>query len=320
MSIYDYMKQDNRGRKVLICDDLPAKGFIDAIKVQDICKMRIIGRKERAKIKLEPGSPDVIITSLTGERQQITREQLCRNYVCTNNKPIILAFVRDSKEYVVKSKQNSNQTYKILKLPDKCPAILRNKQIEPGSYIVCTSDEQGKADVSNMRAISAKTFRRTFKIPMQPVIEKALGIGKISRQINLLKDITSEDRAYSILSNNSKDTNMHNIDAVNSKIDEEDNRFNRQIQNSNTIKNNTEQSKYRFRAINKIVDNDNKTIGFTIQEIATNKVKQLTLVQVYKLCNQKTVSNLILVKNENTGQSYLKGNGMRLENLPKVLR
>ena len=162
MSIYDYMKQDNRGRKVLVCDDLPTKGFIDAIKVQDICKMRIIGRKERARINMQPGSPDVIITSLTGERQQITRKQLCKDYTRTNNKQILLAFVRDDKDYIIKRKQNSNQTYKILKIPDNCIAVLRDKQVESGSYLVCHSDEQGKADISSMRSISSKTFRRAF--------------------------------------------------------------------------------------------------------------------------------------------------------------
>lgn len=299
MSIYNYIKKDGNGKNVLVCDDLPAKGFIDAIKVQDICKMRIIGRKERDKIGLKQGDPDVIITSITGERRQITRQQLCKEYACTNGKKILLAFVRDSKDYIVKSRAGYNETYKILKLPNNCQAVLRNNRVQPGSYIICTADEQGNANVGNMYAVSSKMFKRMFKIPMQPVIEKSLGLGLVRKNVSKTTILSKELKQ--------EQNNTSNINKPKANLQK-------------TQTNNTEHTKYRFTAINKIVDNTGRIIGFTIQEIATNKTKPMTLTQVKQLCSVKSVSNIILVRNENTGQSYLKGNGIRLESLPKVLQ
>ena len=238
----------------------------------------------------------------------------------TNGKSILIALMRDNKDYIVCNKQAFNTKYKVLKLPNNCSATLRNKPVNGGSYLICPVDEQGNTNANNLSTVSDKAFKRMFKIPMQPALEKGLGIGLVKRtpksKTSLLKtnepvkqqrlSLDKQPVKTNILTKNTESTNKLTKNPINN------------TGNINTV--NTSKSKYRFRVINKVVDNNDKTIGFNIQDMKSGTIKTLTLVQTYQLCNQKLVSNLILVKNESTGQSYLKGNGIRLENLPKVLQ
>jgi hypothetical protein len=82
----------------------------------------------------------------------------------------------------------------------------------------------------------------------------------------------------------------------------------------------TPESKYRFKATHRIVSMENKkVVGFVIVDKTTNQSKQLTIPQVHKLCEQKTVENLKLVVKDVSGIRFLQGNGIRIESLPEVI-
>jgi hypothetical protein len=79
------------------------------------------------------------------------------------------------------------------------------------------------------------------------------------------------------------------------------------------------ESKYRFTVLNRLMDMNNKAVGFTVKEIKTGNTRQLTTQELSKLCEMKLVDNVMIVKKEQTGQKYLKGNGIIINNLPKIL-
>lgn len=80
-------------------------------------------------------------------------------------------------------------------------------------------------------------------------------------------------------------------------------------------------SKYRFTVTHQImsVNDPNKQIGFVVKELSTGKVKNLPISSVVKLCESKVVDNVMIVTKQSTGLRFLKGNGIVLKNLPKVL-
>lgn len=76
---------------------------------------------------------------------------------------------------------------------------------------------------------------------------------------------------------------------------------------------------YKYTITHRIVSmTNNALIGFVVKEISSGQSKQLTTLQVHQLCEQKLVDNVMMVRKDN-GVKFLKGNNMRIENLPQVL-
>ena len=323
MSITDYMKQGNNGQVNILIDKLPSKGFIDAIKVRELCKARILHGNERVGIK--SGSPDVKLVSVTGETHMITRAQLAKNYRLPNNKKIVIAFLKNNTNYVVTRYCQDN--YKILKLPDNCIGNFKGHQVESGSYLVCKQDEQGNMDMNTLNVVSPYIFKKMFKVPMQPIIKKHMqGNGnKIFGLFNNKTDKNSRpngiSRASFGLHNEVPSKNYNEIKP--NKIDSSELGLNPRDFNVVSLNNRIKQqeSKYKFRVINNVMSmqNPKQQIGFTVQEIATGKIRQCGINQVVQLCNQKLVENVKLVQTER-GTKYLAGVGVVLKNLPQVLQ
>lgn len=312
MSMQDYIKQGSGGNVMINCNNLPSKVFIDAVKTKDICKAVILTKQERTEI--QPGSPDIKLIKASGESTLVSRSQLSNNYTLSNGKKIRMAFLNSGKEYVVYSVCNEN--YKILKLPDNCMGVLNNKRIKPGNYIVAKVDTTGNIDTQSMTSISPNLFRKMFKIPLQDVIKRNMGKGS--------KMFTLFNKAP--LLNNKKNVNMQIEKPVAPKkvnvvknIDTSELNINPSSIKVPTMQEQVATSKYRFIVINKLVDMNGNMVGFTVKDKSNGQIKQLTVAQVTKLCDRKLVENVMLVTKESTGMKFLKGNGMRLDNLPKVI-
>ena len=78
---------------------------------------------------------------------------------------------------------------------------------------------------------------------------------------------------------------------------------------------------YRFRATKRIVNMNNKQLlGFVILEIASGKEKPMELSKVRVMADKHLIENLSLVQKEGTTVKFLRGNGIRIESLPEVIK
>ena len=191
MSVPKYLKQVNNGNTLINLKQLPDSVFVNAVKVVDICSAKLMTRAERRA--LEPGSPDVLIRSLSsGKTAVISRQALVNTFMTAKGAPIKVAFLRSKKEYPVM--RGCSEQFKILHLPMNCIGFLDGTKVAPGSYVVCPLDQNGLADKSQMSVIADSVFKKMFKVPMQSIIKKhlngnknnALSYDKIARTQNEL--------------------------------------------------------------------------------------------------------------------------------------
>lgn len=338
MAITDYMRQVSNGQVTMVLDNLPEIGFIDAIRTKNICKAEIL--KRQSKTGLKPGSPDVKITSASGETLYISRKELKNNFVLSNGNKIRVAFLNAGNEYTVYS--ICNEQYKVIKLPDNCTGSFQGKKVRTSSYMICKVTEDGSIDTSSAGIVSPRLFRKMFIIPPQDVIKRHIGSG--NKEFTLLRNrdnvpelinryrpkqnaqIDNSDSAFKpIVDTSQLGLNPSNINIPTESESITNNRQNLAMNSTARTNDNKQsdnhdaQSKYKYTAINRVVDMSHKTQGFTLKEIQSGRIKQITTQQMVQVCSKKLVDNIILAKRESTGTIYLKGNGIVINNLPEVL-
>lgn len=353
MNNVDYM-QNNNGRVTMYCEQLPDKGFIDAIKVRNICMIRIYSTKYKKANKLE-SNQDVELIQASGEKRMITRKELIQNFVHCNGRRIIIRRLRSNYKYFVYNMYNQGEMYKVLRIPNNCVGILGSKDVKPGHYIVAKADQEGNIDRTTLSVVTDKMFRKSFKIPMQAIIKKHMqdnpnqefglynpnrlaevrrynrqnSINNIERsypqntqpkhEINMgtgLGNIVSEEVDLSKVDKPVTMPNINNMQNVRRPVVQRPPLQNRQ-QTANA-ENNTK-SVYKYTITHRIISSINKgMVGFVVKEISSGKSKQLTTQQVMQLCEKRLVDNVMLVTKEN-GMRYLKGNNVRIESLPQVI-
>ena len=325
----NYMKQRSDGNIQMNIAELPDKVFIKAIKVKDIAKARILTASEKKDSK--PGSPDVKIMQATGTSTMISRSQLSSLYRHSNMKKIKLAVMNSGTNYVVV--RPCNIEYKVMKLPDNCFGIFNGKSVKPGNYIVAKANEDGSLDRSTIGIVSPTMFNKMFKIPLQPIIQKHLnGTGSTIMKLFNRKPLTNRKpvRSNISLGNDSFtpriDTSSLGIDPASITIGAQSTNNNPVNSNNKTSKLsiektpiNNDNTKYKFTIINQIVSVQNgQLVGYTIVELATQRSKAITPAILAKLAKDRLVDNVMYVQKEN-GTAFIKGNGIVLNNLPKVI-
>lgn len=169
MNSVDYM-QNNDGNITMFCEQIPDKGFVDAIKIRNICMVCI--RTIAQKKQYGGGGPDVDLISVSGEQSTITKKQLQSDFVHCNGKRIKVSFLKTGHKYYVYNVCKQPEPYKVLKLPDNCKGSIGTKEARPGSYIVCRANEDGTVNRDTMYVISDTMFKKCFKIPIQAVIKR----------------------------------------------------------------------------------------------------------------------------------------------------
>jgi hypothetical protein len=319
MAGLSFVQQGNNGNVHFTCEEIPEHGFIDAVKVRDICKIKMLTRQERAERNWT--QEDVMVKSATGQQTYINRKQLVSNYTHIDGKKITIPYLKSGKVYTVCSNISTN--YKVMKLPNNATAAFNGSKVQPGSYIICATNQDGSIDKNSMTIVSDKMFRKMFKIPMQDVIQRNMG-----RTPKKRFGLFEQRNRYSTPARRIKpriDTSEIGMNPNNINIPTKSNPtnivFNKQSMGMAGIPQSIEQeSKYKYRATHRIVDmSSHKLLGFVIQEIKTGKQKQFDVPNVTKMCEQHMVENLMLVRSEKTGIRFLKGNGMRIESLPEVI-
>lgn len=336
MGMGNYMTQEGNGIINIDCNQIPDKGFIDAHKTKEIVKFRILTNVEKAERK--SGGPDVVIKHITGEGQLITRKELSKKYIHTSGDRIIIPILRAGKQYLAYCV--CNEDYKVMKLPSNCVATLPNgTKTKPGSYIVARVNENGQIEKSTIAMLTPNIFRKMFKIPPQPVIERHRGRSNngskefklFSRKPRRMQPSTTPQP--SSINRPTFDTSEIGMNPANINVRSVNDTPNRRTFRPNITKpqtnnqpvnnrNNTpitnNKTNYKYRVTSKVVDMNGRMLGFAVQEIATGKSRNLKINELTQLCMNKLVENVMVVRNTR-GNLYLKGNGCSLENLPQII-
>lgn len=317
-----WLMQGNSGRLQYNCDQIPDGMFIDATLVRELCKVKLMTRQERRSMRA--GCPDVQVQSILGVKKNITREELSRDYKLFNGQQVKMKFLRTDKQYNMFRLCEEN--YKILKVPDNDIVSFRGQQRpSQGSFVVCKAAEDGTLDKSTLHIISAKVFRKAFVIPNNEHIKSAVArrqAGVQQKRFNpyMYKPIRQHSNVMNIQPDIPASAFQHFNNTENNGVAEATPMSRSVVKNvAGTAKNSD--NKYRFTVTHQImsVNDPNKQIGFVVKELSTGKTKNLPISNVVKLCEAKTVDNVMLVTKQNTGLRFLKGNGIVLKNLPKVL-
>jgi len=342
MSAPQYLKKVSQGKTVLDAGRIESdKVFIDAIKVCDIYKVRLMTKDERKE--REPGAPDVILVRATGGKTIVSRQDLVNNFTTAAGKPVKVAFLRSKKSYYVY--RMCNEKYKVMHIPNNCTVNLRDKPVNGGNYIICQVGKDGKMLKNTMVQLNGKLFRKMFKVPLQSVIRnhwgshnKNINYDKISRDREIRMNnpsgiIHNRNDVTTIVSNGggvqrpsasvSPQRSAQGIQVSNRPMLNKQAKPNNAQVHETAQQRNVEQhveDKYRYRVTKRIVSMDShKLVGFVVMEIKTGKEKPVGLGNVRRMCELKSVENLMLVQKENSSVTYLRGNGVRLESLPEII-
>lgn len=317
MGALSFLSQEHNGLICINCGETPDKVFIDAVKTKNIAKIKIMTRQEKSSSNYTPGDPDIIMISIAGDRQAIYRKDLTDNYTHLSGNRINVALLKSGKQYLVCAP--CNESYKIMKLPSNCIAILPNgKRVSQGSYIIARATETGGVDRETITSLSPAMFRKTFKIPMQSIIKRHIG-NKSSNSGELKIFSGHRNNNYHRPTQDRKISNAQGIPNMRAGIGD--------VKPVNTMKptsnpintiNTNNKTNYKYRVLAKAVDMNKKLVGFLVQEISTGNTKTLDISTVTKLCMNKSVENVMLVKNQ-SGTLYLKGNGCSLVTMKEII-
>ena len=309
-SVDKYLYQIQENCLALDLNKVPDSAFFDVTKVRNLAKARIISSHEYAKYGITPGGNDILIMPNTGETQLISRSDFISQYKHTNGDKIKMMYLKNNTDYIVYS--NSQSTYKATRVPNNIYIRLPNgKFSNKRMYVIAMSDESGAINRQSFSFIPLDIFKRQFIVPMQPFIEKIKAIKSGRSAINNFGNFNTN--------NDTDNKQQENLD------------FNKQHVSNNIVKpvsnivepvnsnveNNT-QSKYRYTASARLVDNHDKLKGFVIKDTKTGNCINCNIQQTYQLCLAHKIDNIILVT-KTDGSKYLRGNDISIEGLPKVI-
>lgn len=268
-------------------DRIPNKALMPVIRKRDIMKARILARKE--KERLQPGSPDVLLVSPLGYRQMLSRREFIREYKHINGRRIQLAGWKGGREYFVMKDDNTPAV--ALFIPRNCNLSVRGKKVTGGSYVVCFRGEQGGIDRNRPYFISRALFRKMFTVLPNEIIERNKGKG--AKDFRASRAKTKGRQAEPV----ARPKVLRNTES-----------------RQPVISRNTKEVDNRFEAIGRIVNSQDKIIGFLIRD-PNGMSRQVTKREMVALCERELVKNIIVATREADGVKYLRGNGIRIGEL-----
>lgn len=311
----NFIKKNPNGTVSIQCNNIPDYGFIDVVKVRDICKMRMLTRAEK-KLNVH-GSPDVVMQSITGEQYRISRIQLITNFGLLSGGKIILASMHSDKIYTVS--RVCMEPYKALQLPNNYIGLLNGVEVPKGSYIVCKVLADGNIDRANAFPISSEVFHKVFKVPMQEAIAKHRNHSKntqqpIPEQFNKKPTVSISKQPSQPIPKQAPVALQK--PAVQQPVRPTQNRAVSANINHEPI---NKQHEYRYRLTQRILDQDRNLVGFVVLDKKTGRTQNTSIKQVLDMCDAKVIENATAVTKDG-GIKYLRGKGIELRSLPPALR
>ena len=266
-------------------DKLNGNCFLDAVMTKDIAELTIISPKEKKAVgsKYKRGEPDILVRHLDGRVERLYRTDVNGRFRHPNGKAVRLLLLKNSTKYPVYI--DCEEKYKAVKVPKSYRVDFNGRRLNGGGYIICKVDDKGAVLKETLRVISSDSFKRAFRIPESKYIKRVgireNGTGRKKLGVEEMKK------------------GLANIRRVEQK------------KTDNTVVKNIKENI-------DVVKEDKKVVGYAIEEITTGRKKNITTKQLATLCSMKVVENVMLVTRED-GTKFLKGNGIKLENIPSVL-
>ena len=298
----------------LTINDIPDKVFIPVVRKRDILKAQIITAVEKAN--LPKGSSDVRTETPLGHEGLLSRNEIMNNYYYLSGHKISLSGWQTGSKYTLS--RNDNTPAFAMMIPLNCVVELNgaiNKaKNETGQYLVCLSDANGEIDRASASIISKPMFRKMFNVTPHEVISRHKGSGNKILGKNVGNTAVESTDTGKMVPRQLLEAVAHGAGDLRQAHEIA-------IHTSNQ-KNNQGVGKekvqvYRFSAVAKLLNEDNKIVGFVIQD---NKgmTKQISKREMLNLCSQKLVDNIILATREPEGSKYLRGNGIKIESLASL--
>jgi len=288
-------------------DKLNGNCFLDAVMTKDIAELTIISPKEKKAVgsKYKRGEPDILVRHLDGRVERLYRTDVNGRFRHPNGKAVRLLLLKNSTKYPVYI--DCDEKYKAVKVPKSYRVDFNGRRLNGGGYIICKVDDKGAVLKETLRVISSDNFKRAFRIPESKYIKRVgireNGTGRKKLGVEEMKNGLANIRRVEQIQTDNRNTVVEKKTEVVEKKTE-------------VVK--EDKSKYKYRVYQRITNIDKKVVGYAIEEITTGRKKNITTKQLATLCSMKVVENVMLVTRED-GTKFLKGNGIKLENIPSVL-
>ena len=293
-------------------EDIPDRVFIPALKVRDIVRAKPLSLAEKKQIPR--GSADILIKPLIGNEYLLSRNDVVNNFTYTNGSIIKTSGWESSKMYVIFRPDNT--LVYAMQVPTNHTVVINGEMAnknsrKAGDYIVCASNESGVIDRSTAVILSAAVFRKMCYIPRQDIITKHQGstnkffdfVAKTTSTVNFV------DRK------NNPINPLRKMPVPNAGVGQSINMPNTTpVMNKTNLPGALGGDTSKFTVVGQVHDAYGKRIGFIIQA-HNGATKQITKESAIKLATNKKLINAEAVPNP-AGETYIRGNGVRLDDLP----
>jgi len=309
-------------------DEIGDQAFIKVIKSVNLVRIYVCDRSERREHGMYRGS------EFCGGEVSVNSETIEKEYVFCDGKRVKKLYLKGGKSYdAIKISDRAEKIYGAMLVPDNCEVFVGNRIIGANNYIVIGINDMGDIDRSKVFIVSKQTFRKVFRVPMQKIIFKYIGkpkntsIGKGSEHKEL-SDINKNVDARKIkLSGAVKyrdkqdhgnamgnDIRIGTVENESRKIKNRENR-DRVIEHNHEYKTN-ENNNYKYRATARVVDFNGNLYAFEIVDIKNGNRNIVNMNKMRELCDSKAVENIMCVSSK--GKKFLKGNGIKMSDLPEI--
>ena len=280
-------------------DKIPDMAFINVVRKRDIQKARILSVKERKALK--NGAFDVHLESPLGEKKTISRLELMMRYVYLSGKRIKISGWKANRTYIVMREDNTEAL--AIKIPTQYRVQVGNKTTNMNSksqdYIICLKGDSNEIARETACIVSRELFRKMFTIREADFKDFCSHRGAVRKKST--KATNKIDRQPKISQGNV--ANASNLVIQNHKTD---------VQKHKDIQNNT------YTAVGRLVNNQDKVVGFIVKD-SKGMTRQVSKQEITVLCSKKLVTNIMLATKDGTGTKFLRGNGIKINELPATL-
>lgn len=280
-------------------NNIPDKAFINANKFIDIAIARIVNHKNYANYHINPGEPDVMLIFKSGEMKRITRNELCSEYrlpstTHPNGKKIKpIQTLTDVDFYVYRE---SNIPYKAIYIPSKYVVQTSRGMTPCGFYLVCPVKSDGTADKTRITMVKKNDFHKMFAIPPQAGVITG-------RKRNNIPEQAKQAFNSNIVSQISKNEPGQMQKPMQKPV--------QQTQINST----PSENKYKYTVVGQLKDITGNRKGFIVKSLSSGATKKITEKQLIFACDQHLVNNVSSVV-ANSGEKFLRGNGISINSLP----
>lgn len=262
-------------------ENIPSELFHDVLLVREICQATLLDKDKRKKMGLPNGSPDTLLISLLGSKKLVRRNEIMENYKNKDGSAIKLSGWHYDKKYIVYKQESIPMKMFAVPNNSKTTITYKGNTIKSGMCVLCLTDN-GKINKDKIVVMTQDNFRKQFKVTK---VATKSDIRKLANSLKATRDLQKQDK----------------------------------------------EQKDRWRPVNKkpinegaialviasLVNKNGAVIGYKVRNLKTNKEVDFAISKIKELCRNQKIKNMTIVAKD--GKEFLRGVGIRKENLPRVL-